>query len=93
MVTDIKNIQDPNSKRNIKIYSLGANSPGSSAGKESACIAGVLGSIPGLGRSLGGGHGTPVCLLGESPWTEVPGRLQSTGAAKSDPTERPSTAH
>ena len=27
------------------------------AGKESACNAGDLGSIPGLGRSPGGGHG------------------------------------
>ena len=34
--------------------------PGSSAGKEFACNAGDLGSIPGLGRSLGGGHGTPL---------------------------------
>ena len=34
--------------------------PGSSAGKEFACNAGDLGSIPGLGRSLGGGHGNPL---------------------------------
>ena len=34
--------------------------PGGSDGKESACIAGDLGSIPGLGRSLRGGHGNPV---------------------------------
>ena len=27
--------------------------------KESACNAGVLGLIPGLGRSLGGGNGNP----------------------------------
>ena len=94
MVIDIKNIQDPNSKRNIKIYSLGANSPGSSAGKESACIAGVLGSIPGLGRSLGGGHGNSLqysCLenphgqrrlMGYSPW----------GCKELDTTKRLSTA-
>ena len=31
--------------------------PGSSAGKESACSAGDLGSIPGLGRSPVGVHG------------------------------------
>ena len=31
--------------------------PGSSAGKEPACNAGDQGSIPGLGRSPGGGHG------------------------------------
>ena len=30
--------------------------PGSSNGKESACNAGDLGSIPGLGRSPGEGH-------------------------------------
>ena len=33
--------------------------PGGSDGKESACDAGDLGSIPGLGRSSGGGHGNP----------------------------------
>ena len=31
--------------------------PGSSAGKESACNVGGLGSIPGSGRSPGGGKG------------------------------------
>ena len=52
----------------------------SSAGKESACNAGDMGSIPGLGRSPGGGHGTPLqysclenphgqrSLVGFSPW-------------------------
>ena len=34
--------------------------PGGSDGKESACNAGDLGLIPGLGRSLGGGHGNPL---------------------------------
>ena len=34
--------------------------PGSSAGKESACSAGDPSSIPGLGRSPGGGHGYPL---------------------------------
>ena len=33
--------------------------PGSSAGKESACNAGDLDSIPGLGRSPGAGNGYP----------------------------------
>ena len=32
-------------------------SPRAQMGKESACIAGDLGSIPRLGRSPGGGHG------------------------------------
>ena len=54
---------------------------GSSAGKEFACNAGDPGSIPGSGRSPGGGHGLleeepmPVFLPGESPWTEEPGGL------------------
>ena len=54
--------------------------PGSSDGKASACNAGDLGSIPGLGRSSGGGHGKPLqysclenphgqrSLVGYSPW-------------------------
>jgi len=40
-----------------------------------------MGSIPGLGRSPGEGHGNPLqdsCL--ENPWTEEPGRLQSIGS-------------
>ena len=34
--------------------------PGGSDGKESTCSAGDLGSIPGLGRSPGRGHGNPL---------------------------------
>ena len=34
--------------------------PGGSGGKESACNSGDLGSIPGLGRSPGGGQGNPL---------------------------------
>ena len=53
---------------------------GGSDGKESACKAGDLGLIPGLGRSPGGGHGNPLqdsclenphgqrSLVGYSPW-------------------------
>ena len=42
--------------------------PCSSVGKEFACRAGDLGSIPGLGRSPGEGNGnpTPVSLPGKS---------------------------
>ena len=39
--------------------------PGGSAGKEPACNVGDLGSIPGLGRSPGGGNPTPVFWPGE----------------------------
>ena len=42
--------------------------PGGSDGKEPACNMGGLGSIPGLGRSPGGGHGNPVqCYCLENP--------------------------
>ena len=58
--------------------------PGGSAGKESACNAGDMGLIPGLGRSSGEGNGlpTPVFWPGEfhgpySPW----------GCKESDTTE------
>ena len=45
--------------------------PVGSDDKESACCVRNLGSIPGLGRSSGGGHGNPapVFLPRESPWT------------------------
>ena len=38
----------------------GRDLPCSSDGKESACNAGDLGSIPELGRSPGGGHSNPL---------------------------------
>ena len=48
----------------ITIHHLGF--PSISDGKESACNAGDLGSIPGQGRSPGEGNTTPVFLPGES---------------------------
>ena len=56
--------------------------PGGSDGKESACNAGYLGSIPGLGRFLWrrAWQLTPAKNLpGESTWTEEPGGLQFVG--------------
>ena len=46
--------------------------PGGPNSKESAYNAGDLGSIPGLERFPGGGHGNPLQLFlpGESAWTE-----------------------
>ena len=48
--------------------------------KNSPAKAGDLrdaGSIPGLGRSPGGGHGNALhILIWRIPWTEKPGRLQ-----------------
>ena len=40
--------------------------PGGLDGKESACNAGDLGSIPGLGRSPGDGNGDPLQYSGTS---------------------------
>ena len=62
--------------------------PGGSDSKESACNSacsmGDLGSIPGLGRSLGGGHGNPLqysCL--ENPMETGAWRATVRGVAKS----------
>ena len=38
--------------------------PGGSAGKESTCNAGDLGSVPGSGRSSGEGNGYPLRYSG-----------------------------
>ena len=70
------------------------NPPDGSDGKESTCNLGELGSIPGLGQFLRGGHGNPLqyscletphgqrSLAGYSPW----------GHKELDITERPSAA-
>ena len=69
--------------------------PGGSGGKESSCNVGDLGSIPGLGRSPGKGHGIPLQYSGlenlrgqrslarYGPWSRK----------ESDTTERLSTAY
>ena len=43
---------------------ISSSFPGSLAGKESACNAGDLGSIPGLGRSPEEGNGYPLQYSG-----------------------------
>ena len=54
--------------------------PGGSDSKESACNARDLGSIPGGEDPREKGMGTHCSILaGESPWTEKPGGLRSTG--------------
>ena len=45
---------------NIDVYDLPGFFSGGSESKESACNAGDLGSIPGLGRSPGEGNGNPL---------------------------------
>ena len=43
-------------------------------------------SIPGLGRSPGGGHGNPLSILAwRIPRTEEPGGLQSMGSHRVGP--------
>ena len=67
--------------KNINIYkNLDRGFPGGSDGKASACIAGDLGSIPGLGKSPRERNGNPFpvllpgkfhgwrSLVGYSPW-------------------------
>ena len=46
--------------RSLNLPDLLNGFPGGSDGKESACNAGDLSSIPGLGRSPGGGNGNPL---------------------------------
>ena len=69
-----------------RLTSFCSGFPGGSDGKESACNAGDLGSIPGWGRSPGEGNGTPLqysCLEhpmdGGAWWAAV------HGVAKSQP--------
>ena len=45
--------------------------PGGSAGKESACNAGDMGSIPGLGRSPGEGKGYPFEYSGLENFMDI----------------------
>ena len=68
--------------------------PGGSIGKESACNAGDLASIPGLGRSPGGEHGNPLrysCLENPHGQRSLAG-CSLYGCKESDTTERISTA-
>ena len=53
---------------------------GGSDSKESACNAGDLGSIPGLGRHPGEENSNHSSILAwKIPWTREPGELQSPG--------------
>ena len=58
--------------------------PGGSMSKESACNAGHVGSVPGLGRSPGGGSGNPLQYSHvESPMDRGAWRVTVHRAAKS----------
>ena len=61
---------------NFNLYYLKKIGSGGSVGKEFACNAGDLGSIPGLGRSPEEGMATHSSILTwRIPWTEELGRL------------------
>ena len=62
-IVDYINVgEDSNEKMKVSDFIMGF--PYGSAGKESACNAGDLGSIPGLGRSLGEGKDYPLQYSG-----------------------------
>ena len=68
----------------IFTYLFTTSFPGSSAGKESACIAGDLGLISGSGISPGMEMANHSDILAwKISWTEDPGGLQSMGVKKS----------
>ena len=62
-------------------YKLHEGLPKGTSGKDLPASAGDIrdvGSIPGSGRSPGGGHGNPLQYLAwRIPWTEGPGGIQS----------------
>ena len=70
----------------LPYYNVVLGFPHSSVSKKSACNAGDLGSIPGLGRSpLEKEMAIHSSILAwKIPWTEEPGGLQSMGLQESD---------
>ena len=62
---------------------------GDSVVKNPSAKAGNMGLIPGSGRSLKEMATHSSILAWKIPWTEEPGRLQSTGCKEPDMTERP----
>ena len=66
--------------------------PCSSDGKESACDVGVLGSISGLGRSLGGGNGNSLQYSYlENPMDRGAWRAPAHGVTRSQTTNTTTT--
>ena len=89
------NIREFTTRRSIRwcserMFRLWMGFPSGSVGKESSCNAGDLGSIPGLWRSPGGGHGNPLqysCLenpMDRGAWWVIVHRVPNI----SDMTER-----
>ena len=82
--------QSPRANEQLSKYSLSTKLPGGSAGEESACDAGDLGLILGLGRSPGEGKGCPLQYsCPEIPMDRGTWRATAHGGHKeSDTTER-----
>ena len=66
------------------LYSYILGFPGGSAGQESTCNVGDLGSMPGLGRSPGEGKGYPLQYSGLENFMDFMAR----GLTESDTTEQ-----
>ena len=84
MLYYIVKFQNKKYKNRMKVTSL-TGFPGGSDSTESTCNDGNLGSVPGLGGSPGGGHGSPLFSPGESPSTEEPRGLQSMESQRAVP--------
>ena len=81
-------------KKQVKLRMNNWGFPSSSEGKESTCNGVDLGSIPGLGRSPGGGHDNPFqqsCL--ENPVDRGAWEVAVHGVTKSRKTEQLKTMH
>ena len=75
-------------KNEIRPLAATWRAPGWLSGKESTCNAGDRGSIPGLGRSPGEGHGNPPqCSCLESPMDRGAWHVAVHRVAGSDTTE------
>ena len=88
-------ITEPPGKPSFSRFLRPLGFPGNSAGKEFAYNAGNLGSIPGFGRSPGGGYGIPLqysCLENPQGQKSLVG-YSPCGHKETDTTERLSTAH
>ena len=71
--TDIDDIDDIDKHRHIHTHIHDRRFPDGSDDIESACSAGIPGSIPGLGRSPGKGNGYPLqCSCLKNPMDRGP---------------------
>ena len=67
----------------LRCSKLSTGFPGGSVVGNPPANAGDTSSIPGSGRSPGGGHGSPLqCSCWRIPWTEEPGGLQFVGSQR-----------